>query len=795
MSPERPAADLLETLLADPRVASRSIHDSISLDQTLDAGLSDFLMQSSHADKRAGMTDSDNDSDLIELPKRTLIDPAGEFDRMFDYRLVGPIGRGGTGIVFQAHQRAINREVAIKVLRDHLRRDPMARQRFLAEARTIGGLDHPNVIAIHELAIGDDGRLFYSMKRIDGTAWSEVYFNKSSEENLTILLRVADALRYAHSRGIIHRDIKPANVMLGRYGEVLVADWGLALVHPPQLEASSGSTSIGGTPAYMAPELALGELDKIGPQTDVYLLGATLFQLLTGFPPHEGASLIECIRNAGDNRIRITSQQSELMDIALTAMATRPQDRFANVEQFQQAIHDYQQHQESIALVRRAQKHAEEAAESPTYERYSLAISLAREAIDIWSDNKRAKTMLHRLRIDFAQLAAEQDDLDLSLSLLESAGEEDSELAASIRYRREQREARFEREERYSTLFANSPDAVLVTRLADGTVLEANETFLRMFEHRREDIVGVRVADFHLWVHPERRGDFIRQIRETGRADNFETILRTRLNREIPVLISARRTELDGDTLVVAHTRDITLRRAAEDELRRSQTRLREVQQLANLGTWEINLETGKIYWSEETYRIAGIVPGKEPPDLAGYLSLVHPADRVRAEAALKNAIENGAAYQLQVRHLRPDGSYNTTITRGQPILNSAGRTVELYGTVLDISDRKQLEDQLNQQIRRLQLLIDVQGKPLIALSREGILLAASVQVRESLGRDSTCFRNQWHFLADTDFDFALLRDACVVTGHFATDCQPVGDRFTVRLQPLEDIIYGEILS
>lgn len=788
-------------MLADPRSAGSSILESITLEQTIDASDGFDLVQFSRESNLVSVaTDDQDEADLQELPRRMLIDPAGEFDSRADYRLIGPIGRGGTGIVFQAHQRAINREVAIKVLRDHLRRDPSARQRFLAEARTIGGLDHPNVIALHELAAGDDGRLFYSMKRIDGTAWGQVLADKSLDENLAILLRVADAIRYAHSRGIVHRDIKPANVMLGPYGEVLVADWGLALPHPLPIDGTNSSTSIGGTPAYMAPELASGALDEIGPRTDVYLLGATLFQILVGAPPHEGETLIECVRNAAENRLRITSLQSELMDVALTAMSTLPIDRYPNVEQFQAAIREYQQHQESIALVRRAAKHAEEAAEAPSYERFSLALSLTREALDIWPDNRRAKSMLHRLRIEFAQLASDQDDLDLALSLLEAAGEEQSEMAASIRFRREQREARFEREERYGTLFANSPDAVLVTRLQDGTVLEANETFLRMFEHRREEVLGVRVVDFNLWVCPERRVDFVRQIRETGRADNFETMLRSKSNRQIPVLISARRAELDGESLVVAHTRDITQRRAAEDELRRSQTRLREIQQLANLGTWEYNIESGTVLWSEETFKIAGMPVGGPAPDLAEYLTMVHPADRARTEAAIRNAVENGAAYQLQIRHLRPDGTYNTTIARGQPITDGRGRVVELYGTVLDITDRKQAEDQLQVHAKRLQSMLDFSGRPVVAFDFQGQLLAASSQVRDLLGRDNTCFRNQWSFVIDQPglgfptLDFPSLDFPCEVTGRFSNECQTVGPSCSLRLEKMDDMLHGEIL-
>lgn len=822
MSPRRDtlpthSANLLETLLAAPQNEPGSTNgpgstsDSLVLDQTIDIvpptvnlQLGDLLAGDllsgwggeGTAKQPAVNLESRAQATLEELPQRHLITPGSPVDGRADYRLIGPLGSGGTGIVFQAHQRAINREVAIKVLRDHLRGDLQSRQRFLAEARTIGGLDHPNVIALHELASDPDGRLFYSMKRIDGTAWSEVLEERSLADNLTVLLRVSDAIRYAHSRGIIHRDIKPANVMLGRYGEVLVADWGLALPHPiAGIDDPNSNNSIGGTPAYMAPEQAIGSLGDVGPKTDVYLLGATLFQLLAGFPPHEGETLVECIRNAADNRFRVTTVQSELMDVAMTAMAANPNDRYRDVESFQLAIRDYQQHQESIGLVRRAADHAAEAKRSQNYERFNLAMSLIRESLELWPENRRAKSTLRQLRIDYAALAAEQDDLDLALSLLEAAGEEQSEMAAAVRCRRERRTDQIRREVRYSTLFAQSPDGVLVTRMSDGTTLEANDAFLRMFGYERAAILGSRVADYHLWVSPERREDFVRQVRETGRVDNFETVLRDSQERPIPVLISARRTELDGESLVVAHTRDITARKQAEDALRRSRQRLREIQKLANLGTWEFDIAARTIRWSEETYRIAGMKPDGAPRTLDQYLAQIHPDDRERTANAIREALENAAAYQLQIRHLRPDGSYATTITRGQPIRDATGRVVELYGTVLDISDRKSKEDGLRQHSRRLQAMLDWVDRPLIALDRDGTLLAAARCVRTALGRDHLCMGGDCRLEIHGDLDLRALSAATEVSGQFTSGGHAVGPLVRLRLEPADDFLRGELLS
>lgn len=134
-------------------------------------------------------------ADTLFLPSRRVVRPGDPIREDADYRLIGRLGSGGTGIVFQAHQRAIDREVAVKMLKDDLSWNQLSRDRFLSEARVIGGLDHPNVIALHELFVDESGGLFYSMKRIDGTSWDNKIADNSVGENIDTLLRVASTLR------------------------------------------------------------------------------------------------------------------------------------------------------------------------------------------------------------------------------------------------------------------------------------------------------------------------------------------------------------------------------------------------------------------------------------------------------------------------------------------------------------------------------------------------------------------------------------------------------------------------
>jgi len=207
-----------------------------------------------------------------------------------DYELLGVIGEGGMGVVYAARQSAIARTVAVKMLKQSNGQSSEQREKFISEAVVTGELDHPNIVPIYDLGSNDSGALFYSMKRVKGTPWNDEVKTKSLTENLHILLRVADAVAFAHANGVLHRDLKPENVMLGDFGEVLVMDWGLARISPefPNADSVTQSDVMGGTPAYMAPEMATGPIDEITITSDVYLLGAILFEIIAGRPPHTG---------------------------------------------------------------------------------------------------------------------------------------------------------------------------------------------------------------------------------------------------------------------------------------------------------------------------------------------------------------------------------------------------------------------------------------------------------------------------------------------------------------------------
>jgi eukaryotic-like serine/threonine-protein kinase len=228
--------------------------------------------------------------------------------------VLGEIARGGMGVIYRAHDTALGRDLALKVLRPDLVTVPDMCQRFLDEAQVGGQLQHPGIVPVYHVGVAGDGRPCFTMKLVQGRTFGDLLRERPTPSAdqamfLGIFEQVCQALAYAHDHGVIHRDLKPDNIMIGPFGEVLVMDWGLArvlewarrgvrTVRTVAGASPSEAGSILGTPAYMAPEQARGESDRLDERADVFGLGAILCEILTGAPPYVGSSSWEVANQA-----------------------------------------------------------------------------------------------------------------------------------------------------------------------------------------------------------------------------------------------------------------------------------------------------------------------------------------------------------------------------------------------------------------------------------------------------------------------------------------------------------------
>jgi eukaryotic-like serine/threonine-protein kinase len=306
--------------------------------------------------------------------------PAGQ-----RYRIIRQHAQGGLGRVSVARDLELGREVALKEIRPERADEQASRRRFVVEARITGALEHPGLAPVYGLGSFADGRPYYTMRFIRGESLSAAiarYHQSPSaapndappDAGRALLLRrllgrfmtVCQTMQYAHRRGVIHRDLKPANIMLGNYGETLVVDWGLAKLfsqrttpntpdepaepalaidtHDSDLATEDGTAV--GTPAYMSPEQAAGRLDQIGPASDIYSLGATLYGILTGQAPFLGDSKQQMLLRARQGDFPPPRQVNKLVPppleaICLKAMALEPRDRYASAEALAEDIERY----------------------------------------------------------------------------------------------------------------------------------------------------------------------------------------------------------------------------------------------------------------------------------------------------------------------------------------------------------------------------------------------------------------------------------------------------------------------
>ncbi len=283
---------------------------------------------------------------------------------------IGPLGVGGSSVVVRAVDRELLREVAVKILSAEFAEGSPEAERFIEEACITGQLEHPNIVPVYEVGIRPSGQRFLCLRLLEGQTLEATLADfgerRLHPENLANLLtafvKVCDAVAFAHSRGVVHRDIKPLNIMLSDFGQVYVLDWGIARLlmrrhgaapsvrvstHEGSFRLSDPVGVLIGTPSYMPPEQILGEHDKVDERTDVFALGATLYQILAGVPPMspEGIRAIWMRRPPAPIAppdALAANVPAELARIAMRALKLDPAERYASVSDLKADVERFQ---------------------------------------------------------------------------------------------------------------------------------------------------------------------------------------------------------------------------------------------------------------------------------------------------------------------------------------------------------------------------------------------------------------------------------------------------------------------
>ena len=472
----------LATLFDKAASASRSGAYTVMDDPDLRDYLSEpveLQLDEESALSTTGTLDSygyDDESTTREYP---LIQPLSS-ENEGRYQDMGLIGYGGMGEVRRIRDRDLNRVMAMKIIRPKLLKKPLAISRFVEEAQATAQLQHPGVVPVHEMGRLSDGRIYFTMQEIRGMTYGSVihklhdcstYQDWGVTPDGWTLRKIMEAFRqvcetigFAHKRGVIHRDLKPENIMVGKYGEVLVVDWGLAKVisissppestdevNPLETHRSSGDAfatmqgAIAGTPAYMPPEQARGEVSQIGPHSDVYALGAILYEILSGRPPYVGNAkgVINQILQGPPEPLTSTSNSAldtlgfesdldddfdqldkippELAAVCERAMHRNPHQRYASAQELYDAIESWlsgQMRQErGLSLVQRGND-VLTISESYASKAMTLQLRAEKESANIhswdteatkasiWAIEDEAKQLQHRSEVK--RLEAEQ---------------------------------------------------------------------------------------------------------------------------------------------------------------------------------------------------------------------------------------------------------------------------------------------------------------------------------------------------------------------------------------------------
>jgi PAS domain S-box-containing protein len=625
----------------------------------------------------AALGDADIQRSLAGLPRPREPGPEATVDHVpapaERYRLTGLHATGGIGRVWLARDRNLGRDVALKELRPEKADQRAHWTRFLQEARITGQLEHPGIVPVYEVGRRPDSQQpFYTMRFVKGRTLSEAAqeFHRRRCQGqvqpldlvtlLNAFVAVCQTVAYAHSRGVLHRDLKGQNIILGDFGEVLVLDWGLAkLLDQPEAAAqpSTGLTGEGdedseqtlpgqalGTPSYMAPEQAAGRLDLIERRTDVYGLGAVLYEILTGRPPFSGPDTAAVLRKVQEEEPAPPREfwpevPPALEALCLRALARQPADRPA------------------------------------------AAAELALE-VQGWQEFERRKA----------------------------------------------EEALRESEVLYHSLVETLPCAVARKDL-EGRFTFANHRFCELVGRPLEQLLGKTGFD----IYPTDMAEKFR--RDDQRVHTLKTAVRDAAGKIIGVQ---------------AIGWDVTERKRAEEELRKSRERFELAVQGSQDGLFDWDVEANQVWYSPHLKRMLGYDDQEFPNQPGETEKRVHPDDHARWRAALDGhvaGVPDRLETEYRIRH--KDGSYRWVRARGVALRRSDGKAYRIAGSIEDITERKRSEEALAHERYLLHSLMDTIPDRIYFKDLDCRFIRVNKTLAEKFGSsDPACA------LGKTDFDF-----------------------------------------
>jgi PAS domain S-box-containing protein len=691
------------------------------------------------------------------------------------YSLTRLHATGGIGRIWLARDADLGRDVALKELRPERADDPSLWVRFLKEAKITGQLAHPGIVPVYELARRPENQQpFYTMQFVKGRTLTEAarcYHRQRAAGQadslefvnlLNAFVTVCNTIAYAHARGVIHRDLKGQNVVLGDFGEVIVLDWGLAKLmnqpdpnaNIPPIQCDSDQTASPdltaegqtvGTPAYMAPEQAAGRPDLIDRRTDVYGLGAMLYEILTGQPPFLGTNTLEVLRKVREEvptppRSIWPDVPPALEDACLRALAKQPADRPASAGEMAQAVLHWQEME---------RRKAEEALRASEALYHSLVETLP---LSVWRKDLKGRFIFANERFcasvgrplaevigktdfDFfpAELAAKyrQDDMRVHETARIVSVAEDHVTADGQKlyvhvvkapvldahgkvigtqgifwdlteWKRTEEELRKSRE-RFELAVQGSQDGLWDWDLTTDEVYYSPR-YKAMLGYKEHEFPNRR-EEWEKRVHPDDLERVKSELRAHFRSRESLSWVEFRFRhkdgsyRWIRSRAFVLRDPTSGRVYRMAGSHeDITDRKNAEEELRKSRERFELAVLGSQDGLWDWDIEANAVWYSSRVRTMLGYTEEEYPNQPGETEKRVHPDDHERWRAALYGHVAGlTPQFDLEYRIRHQDGSYRWVRGRGIALRDTNGKAYRMAGSVEDIDARKRAEEALRQ--------------------------------------------------------------------------------------------------